>query len=171
MEQIIKKQNVFIYKTVNFFKKNYKNLLISFGGVFLVAFLGGLLVDTNSAWFNSLIKPSFYPPNFLFSFMWTILYILLAVALYLVLKQNVSKKTITLFVINGVLNVLWNLVFFSFNSAFLGVIVLVILIIFAYFLLKNLYENNYKASFYLVLPYFLWLFFAFLLNYAIYFLN
>jgi tryptophan-rich sensory protein len=152
-------------------KQNYKSMLLAFGGVFLVALLGSLLVDTTSAWFNSLIKPAFYPPNYLFSVMWTILYLMLAVALYLVLIKNTNnKKVLQLFVINGVLNVLWNLVFFRFHSAFFGVLVLVVLIIFAYFLVKEVYEKN-KVSFYLTVPYFLWLFFAFLLNYSIYFLN
>jgi len=166
----VKKQNNVLNKILTYFKNNYKQMLISFGGVFLVALLGSLLVDPNSVWFNSLIKPSFYPPNFLFSLVWTILYVALGFSLYFVLKHNNSKKIVNLFIINGVLNVLWNLVFFRLHSSFFGVIVLVVLIVFAYFLLKELYKAN-KLSFYLAVPYFLWLFFAFLLNYSIFFLN
>ncbi|MDD4211362.1 MAG: tryptophan-rich sensory protein, partial [Clostridia bacterium] len=67
-------------------------------------------------------------------------------------------------------NIVWSMVFFTFNNMFLGVVVLVLIIISAYFLVKELYLAS-KTSLYLALPYFIWLFYAFLLNYAIYFLN
>lgn len=170
MEGTIKKQNKWAYKAKRVFEKNWKSALIAFISVFLVAMLGGLFVKPNSVWFNSLIKPEFYPPNWLFGVMWTILYFLIAVGLFLVLQNKPSKKLIALYAVNGFLNIVWNLVFFTLESAFLGVIVLVLLIVFAYFLLKELYVTN-KTSFYLTLPYFIWLFFAFLLNYSIYLLN
>jgi translocator protein len=170
MEGIIKKQNKLLYKIKKNFKNNWKNALIAFGSVFLVAALGGILVNSDSVWFNGLVKPEFYPPNWLFSVMWSILYFLVGIGLFLILKNKPSKKLIYLYAINGFLNIFWNFVFFTLESAFLGAIVLVLLIIFAYYLLRELYKIN-KTSFYLTLPYFVWLFFAFLLNYSIYLLN
>jgi len=171
MEQIIKKRNKILFYFTNCLKKNWKYFLFSFGIVFLVALIGSFLVNTNSAWFNSLILPEFYPPSWLFSVMWSIIYLLVALGLYLLFKEHkFSKKLLILYGVNGILNIIWNIVFFRINSLFFGVVVLVILIIFAYFLVKELYEVN-KTSFYFTLPYFIWLFFAFLLNYAIYFLN
>ena len=169
--KVVKKQNVWMYKIKKFFLKYWKPILISFGSVFLVSLLGGLFVDSDSVWFNSLIKPEFYPPNWLFSVMWTLLYLLVAIGLLLlIVNKKLTKKLTFLYIMNGVLNIVWNIVFWTFENLFLGVIVLVILIIFAYFLIKELYLVQ-KPSFYLTLPYFVWLFFAFLLNYSIYFLN
>ena len=168
--KLVKNQNSILQKILNFIKKHYISIAISFFGVFIVALLGSLFVDSNSAWFNSLVLPSFYPPSILFSIVWSIIYILMAISLYFVLKKGISKNQIILYAVNGFLNILWTLVFFRFNSLIFSVIILVMLIIFAYFLLKSLYETN-KVSFYLTLPYFIWLFFAFLLNYSIYFLN
>ena len=168
--KLLKRQNMFFRNMINFIKKHYIHILISFFSVFLVAILGSLFTNPNSAWFNSLVLPSFYPPSILFSIVWSILYVLIGVGLYFVLQKGITKNQIILYAVNGFLNILWTLVFFRFNSLIFSVVILVVLIIFAYFLLKSLYETN-KLSFYLTLPYFIWLFFAFLLNYSIYFLN
>ena len=170
MEGAIKKQNKWVYKTKRLLTKNWKNVLIAFGSVFLVAMLGSLFVKPDSVWFNMLIKQEFYPPCWLFCVMWTILYNVVAVGLLLILQNKPSKKLIILYAVNGFLNVFWNLIFFTLQNAFLGVIVLALLIVFAYFLVRELYAVN-KTSFYLTIPYFVWLFFAFLLNYSIYLLN
>ena len=168
--QLVKNKSTFLAKVRKYIKKHYVSILIAFFSVFFVATIGSLLVDTNSTWFKSLILPSFYPPSILFSIVWSILYVLLGFGLYFVLQKGISKNQIILYSVNGFLNIFWNLVFFRFHSLAFSVILLAILIIFAYFLLKSLYESN-KLSFYLSLPYFIWLFFAFLLNYSIYFLN
>jgi|AntRauTorcE11897_2_1112592.scaffolds.fasta_scaffold00001_9 tryptophan-rich sensory protein len=167
---VVKKPNKNIYKIKKTATKFWKPALISFGAVFLVAILSSLLVNADAAWFVNLVKPIFYPPSWVFSVVWTIIYFLVAIGLFLVLLKPVSHRLIFLYVLNGLFNIIWNLVFFRFQSLFGGVLALAILIVFAYFLIKELYATN-RASFYLTLPYFLWLFFAFILNYSIYFLN
>ena len=168
---IVQKQNKSLYKIKKLFKNNWKPALISFGTVFLVSILGSIFTNPNSAWFTSLIKPKFYPPNWLFGVMWSIIYLLIAIGLFLILTKNkMTKKLTILYIANGILNIVWSMVFFTFNNMFLGVVVLVLIIISAYFLVKELYLAS-KTSLYLALPYFIWLFYAFLVNYAIYFLN
>jgi|LGVF01.1.fsa_nt_gb tryptophan-rich sensory protein len=167
---VVKKQNKYVYKLKKFLSEYWWQILASFGGVALVAVLGGLFLAPDANWFLNLAKPQFYPPDEIFLIIQTILYFLIAIGLVLVLKNNKGKKLIVLYIINGVLIILWNAVLFSLMSLFVGVIILAILVFFAYLLVKQLFETN-RPAFYLMLPYFIWLIFTFLLNYSLYFLN
>jgi tryptophan-rich sensory protein len=71
---VVKKPNKNIYKIKKTATKFWKPALISFGAVFLVAILSSLLVNADAAWFVNLVKPIFYPPSWVFSVVWTIIY-------------------------------------------------------------------------------------------------
>lgn len=171
MEHVETKKENKVFKNVKDFSLKYWwQALVSFGAVFLVGAISGLFNNTNSNWYNNLAKPMFLPEGEVFGIVWTILYVLLAVSLTIVLMGNGDKKVLWLYGVNFALQIAWNIAFFTFNSLFLGVVIMVLLIISAYLLLKELYGTN-KTAFYLVIPYFVWLIFAFILNYSFYFLN
>ena len=86
-----------------------------------------------SSWYAALEKPFFNPPNWIFGPVWTILYILMGISLYLVWKQNGTKPKIKsallVFAIQLILNVIWSVVFFVFYFP-IGALIVIILLCF-----------------------------------------
>lgn len=135
--------------------------------------IGGIF--TSSAiptWYATLTKPSFNPPNWLFGPAWTVLYILMGIALYLVWTSDKEKKKITyiVFFIQLVLNALWSIVFFGAHQtgwAFFEIVLLwlaILATIIAFYRIS-------KPAAYLLIPYILWVTFAAILNFSIWKLN
>lgn len=159
--------------------KNLWLFLLSFGSASLAAYLGSLLTTPNiDGWYASINKPSFNPPNYLFAPVWTVLFILMAIAFFLVLKECLSegrdkkyfRSAYLSFGAQLVLNVYWSFLFFFVHEpslAFFGLLSLwsmIIVNIYYFYKIK-------KASAYLLLPYLLWVTFAGVLNFAIWSLN
>lgn len=139
-------------------------------GVVITAVLGSVFVNLGMGWFNGLIKPSQWIPNFVIPIVWTIIYLL--VAIYMVLLSKSSKfykDNIVLFVANGILNVLWCFVFFTLHHTFLGVVVIVINAVLGYMLYLKQEKDNWLAKALLIYP--IWLTIATLLNAAMWILN
>lgn len=127
-----------------------------------------------STWYLSLKKPSFSPPNFLFAPVWTILFLLMGIAAYLVWVKNGSSSRIRLalgiFLVQLVLNVLWSYLFFGLQNpaVALGDIILLWLAILATII--GFFPLSRLAA-YLLLPYLFWVSFAAVLNFSIVRLN
>ena len=145
--------------------------LIIIFSILFVAGIGSLFVNLGMDWFDALQKPSQFPPNFIIPIVWTAIYVIFAVVLCLIVwKQKLQKRTIVLLIINGILNILWCLLFFTLNQTFLGIVSIVILAIFAFFLVLEIkqYKNLY---FYLTAIYPIWATIATCLNIALWVLN
>lgn len=148
-----------------------KNVIISTGSIILVAALGTLFTQLGMTWFDGLIKPTEWIPSFIIPIVWTIIYLAFAIVLFLwQQKRPLTTENIILLAINGVLNVLWCLVFFTFNQLFLGNVIIVINALFA---IRLLFEICKESAFYgLVLSiYPIWLCVATTLNVAVWILN
>lgn len=143
-------------------------LCVSLGSV------GGLVtVSEIPTWYASLNKPSFNPPNWLFGPVWTILYLLMGISVYMIWKQPVSKernKALQVFILQFILNFCWSFIFFGLHAtgwALIEMIALWILI-----LLSILhFAKHSKTAAWLLVPYILWVSFALLLNAVIWKLN
>ncbi len=124
-----------------------------------------------NSWYVFLIKPSFSPPNWLFAPVWTTLYILMGIALFLVWqKAKENKKAIIFFSAQLILNSLWSILFFGLKSPGLAlgeIVVLWLLILLTILQFKKIS----KSAAWLLLPYLLWVSFATFLNLAIFRLN
>lgn len=139
----------------------------------LIGALGTLWTASDGDWYKNIIRPSFNPPSWIFGPVWTLLFTLMGISLYLVwVSPNSKIRTIALiiFAIHFVLNVLWSYLFFGLNNpllAFIEILILLILIIITgiYF-----YKIN-KIAGYLFIPYVLWVSFASFLTYTIWRLN
>ena len=154
-------------------RKQEKILRIACSVLFFaaVAAMGAAFTDTSSEWYQSLIKPALQPPPIVFSIVWSVLYLMLAASLSLVsLMPDAQKKTLALYVLTGVLNVLWTYTFFTLQNPGGAVFVLIITIIAAIALFLDVYRHNKIAS-YLLIPYMVWLCFALYLNYELAFFN
>lgn len=136
-------------------------LLITFG----IALLPTIFINFDT---DSLVKPLLFPPKILFPIVWTILYFLMSISLYLSSKYN--KEIYKIYGIQLILNSLWSPLFFMFKIYLFSTIELLILIVFVAIMIKEMKLEN-KLSAYLQIPYFIWLLFALYLNVSIYILN
>ena len=148
-----------------------KNILLTFGLVLLVAGLGTLFTQLGMPWFDSLLKPTEWIPDYVIPIVWTVIYICIAVVLFLwTQNEGVPRQVVVLFVINGLLNILWCLIFFTFNSLFLGMVFILLNLVFAIYLLMSVekYRTIYARA---ILIYPVWLLIATSLNIAVWILN
>ncbi len=125
-------------------------------------------------WYNFLIKPPFNPPSWLFSPVWTILYILIGTSAYLVWMVGWENKEVkialSVYGVQLVLNTLWSILFFGLQSPFLGFLGIVPLWISIVLTILLFYRVSKKAA-YLLIPYILWVSFAAILNFTVWQLN
>jgi len=155
--------------------KNFaKLLLLVFGCEFVGLIATPVTITSIPTWYVHLNKPFFSPPNFIFGPVWTILYCLMGVSLYLVLQKGMEKKTVQtavyFFVTQLFFNFLWSLIFFGLHQplfALVDIIAMLMTIILAMLNFKKLSQT----AFYLLVPYLLWVSFATLLNASVVLLN
>jgi translocator protein len=124
-------------------------------------------------WYETLNRPSFNPPNWLFGPVWTTLYLLMGISLFLIWKQSVSKErntSILVFTLQLLLNFGWSFIFFYFNMIGFAFIEIILLWISIVIMLVLFYKIKPMAS-YINIPYLLWVTFATVLNGSYYFLN
>ena len=149
--------------------KNFFKFLI----ILIPWFVGGLLFRSDTIFYKNLIKPTFAPPSIIFPIVWTILYVLIAISIYLILKNNKLKDipnyTKTL-IINYFSNQVFSFLFFTLKSPFLALIDTFIVLISSLFLYYESKELN-KTSSKLLIPYIIWNMFATILIIFIFFMN
>lgn len=136
-------------------------------------FIGGLLFRSDTIFYKSLNKPAFAPPSIVFPIVWTILYILIAISIYLIYKDNSYKNTPEYnktLLINYFSNQVFSFLFFTLKSPFLALIDTVIVLISSLFLYYESKELN-KISAKLLIPYIIWNIFAAILIISIFFMN
>ncbi len=124
-------------------------------------------------WYATLHKPIFSPPNWVFGPVWTLLYILMGIALYKIVtsrKSQESSRAIRLFIIQLILNTLWSIIFFGLHNPVLAFVDIVALWITIVLTMQAFYKIN-KVAGNLLIPYILWVSFATILNVAIVILN
>ena len=146
---------------------------------FLPGIIGVFVTPVSSGqnlWYNSLNVSSLTPEGWVFSFVWTILYFLIGLALFFVMqKPNTNNKydktnAYILFTINIIFNALWSFAFFGAELPEVALIILTALIVTAIFMARAFFRIS-TAAFWLTIPYILWLMFAFYLNGMIIYLN
>lgn len=125
-------------------------------------------------WYQTLNKPPFSPPNWIFGPTWTILYFLMGVATFLVWEKGLKEKGVKValyyFSAQLFLNFLWSILFFGLHSAILGLIDIAALWVLIALTIMKFFPVSKTAS-YLLIPYILWVSFATILNFAIVVLN
>lgn len=152
-------------------KKMITNIVVALISIVVVAALGSILVYLGMSWFDGLRKPTEWIPNFVIPLVWTIVYLTFGVILFLWLKQEeLETNVFVLLIINGALNILWCLVFFTFEQLFLGNVVLIINMLFAVKLIFAISRVRYTYSLILSI-YPIWLSIATTLNIALWILN
>lgn len=136
--------------------------------------LSALITKDNIEIYKAFAKPPLAPPGWLFPVVWSVLYVLMGIASFLILERGYEKDyvkdAINFYAIQLILNFLWPILFFRFRLPFLAFWELVILWIFAGITTAKFYRIKHAAGF-LMLPYWIWLTFAAYLNLGIWLLN
>lgn len=155
-------------------KIKWKQLLICIAIPLAVGALSALLSGDGMAEFAALNKPALSPPAWLFPVVWTLLYILMGIAAYLVSTSAAPtdkiKTALTVYGIQLAVNFFWSIIFFRFSMylfAFFWLILLWLLIIVT--MVRFCKVRELAGD--LIIPYLLWVTFAGYLNFGIYLLN
>ncbi len=146
---------------------------ISLIGFLLLVLGGGLLIgyfNTPGIWHEQLIKPGFNPPSWAFGPVWTILYVMIAVAGWRLWQQNPkSPESISWWNQLG-LNFLWSPVFFTAHQIDLALIIIFLLLVTIVFIIIRTWRTDRLVA-WLMVPYAAWVSFASALNASIWMLN
>jgi len=159
-------------------RSKINEFLLLFASIIICQLAGvfGSLFTTPSIplWYASINKPSFNPPNWIFAPVWTTLFLLMGIALFLIWRKGFKEKDIkiafSVFIFQLVLNVLWSFLFFGLQSPFAAFIEIIFLWIAILITIILFLRISWVASI-LLIPYMLWVSFASVLNFAIWRLN
>jgi translocator protein len=153
---------------INFFKFIPSIVICQLAGIIGSFFT----VSSVSTWYVTLNKPFFNPPHWLFGPVWITLYLLMGISLYLIWNNDGkdSKSALIVFSIQLGLNTLWSLLFFGLKNPLLAFIEIILLWLFIVLTILFFYQKSKTASF-LLIPYLLWVSFASVLNFSIFYLN
>lgn len=137
-------------------------LLINFGALAIGGFFTGKGVPSD--WYLNLNKAPWTPPGWMFGFAWTTIMICFSIYLaYLWPITENKKMLVILFIIQWILNVCWNPVFFHYHNVLFGLILIGLLTLAIGYMLWQ-YRDEMKHWTALILPYFVWLLVATSLN-------
>ena len=153
-----------------------KNKILSFILFTLATYsasaIGGFATITfKEPWYSLLIKPSFNPPDWIFAPVWTTLYLMMTIAIWIFWhSKNRDMKTVYIYLIHLIFNTTWSLVFFVLHKMILALLILIILIYLIIILILRFKRVNLLSS-YMMIPYLLWCTFALFLNISLIILN
>ncbi|MBK7304148.1 MAG: tryptophan-rich sensory protein [Saprospiraceae bacterium] len=140
----------------------------------LVGATSGLLtIEGINEWYPFLLKPFFNPPNYIFGPVWTVLYLVMGISLFLIWDSDATKfrtRALAVFSAQLLLNFLWSFLFFYLRSPLLALIDIMLL----WWLIStmiSLFVKINKTAGYIQIPYLLWVSFATVLNASIWYLN
>ena len=126
------------------------------------------------AWYATLDKPVFTPPNWLFSPVWITLFFLMGISLYLIWRRGLAERRVRLalgfFGLQLLSNILWSVLFFGLKSPLAGLIDIVVLWVAIALTIFYFFKVS-KSAAVLLLPYIVWVSFASVLNFFIWRLN
>ena len=157
-------------KKIDWFKLAASIVLCQLAGVIGSVFTFSSIPN----WYAGINKPDFNPPNWVFGPVWTSLYTLMGVSLYIVwskgLKNKKARTALIAFGAQLVLNSLWSVLFFGLQNPFLAFVEIILLWV-AILISLVLFYRISKTAGLLLVPYLLWVSFAALLNFSIWQLN
>lgn len=137
--------------------------------------IGSIATAANvTGWYQTINRPWFTPPGWLFGPAWTTLYILMGISLFLILREGWERRDVRIatgiFALQLFVNALWSFLFFGIPSPLLGLICILILWCLIFWMIIT-FSRISKTAAYLNIPYIAWVSFATLLNASIYLLN
>lgn len=141
----------------------------------IIYLFGTVFTEQNYEWFLSLNMPAYNPPSWVFMLVWAILFVLIAISAILVLfapdkQRKKCNLVMIMYVINALLNSLFNVLFFGFHSIELALFQLPFFLASIILMITCSYRVS-KIAAYLLIPYLLWGLYATILMVSVYFIN
>ena len=162
------------YIVNNMSKSDKKRLALCVAIPLVTGILSAFATKNRMADFDLVAKPPLSPPGWVFPVVWTVLYILMGVASYLVLSSSAYKtkidKALMLYGVQLAVNFFWSIIFFNLGEYLFSFVCLVLLLFLVVYTAKLFFDCN-KTACYLLIPYILWIVFAGYLNFGIFVLN
>lgn len=155
------------------FTEKTKSLFFFLSITFSASFIGRIVTAASKEpWYSNLQKSSLTPPGWVFGIVWPLLYVAMALAVWLAYNSAVNNKEhiLKLYFIQLAVNASWTPVFFGMHSIIGGMLIIPALLVCIAFLMREYYPQL-MTSFYLMVPYFAWCCFALVLNITLYLLN
>ena len=154
------------------FKNKFLTFILFFIFTYSASLIGGLAtINFKEPWYSLLNKPVFNPPDWIFAPVWTILYLMMTIAIWIFWhSKGRDMPTVYIFFIHLIFNTTWSIIFFVFHNLVLALIILIVLILLIINLMFRFRRVN-MLSFYMMIPYLLWCFFALILNFNLIVLN
>lgn len=155
--------------------KDWLKLIFSIVICESAGFIGSIFTAPSiPGWYANLEKPALNPPSWVFGPVWTVLYLLMGISLFLIWraskKHNERKKALTLFGVQLALNAIWSPLFFGAQNPGVAFVVIIAMWITILLTILAFFKINRPAA-YLLIPYLAWVTFASYLNYGIWILN
>ena len=155
-------------------KIDFNKLIKSIAITLIAGGLSAFLTRNSMETFEALNQPPLSPPGWLFPIVWTILYILMGISLYLILQSDADEETVQeaqkIFYFQLALNFLWPLLFFNMGWFLLAFVELLVLWGAVISMIRQFAQTS-KLAAYLNIPYLIWLTFAAYLNLGVWWLN
>ena len=130
-----------------------------------------MTVTFKEPWYSQLLKSNYNPPDWVFAPVWTTLYLMMTVAIWLFWhSKNRDVNTIFIYFIHIVFNTTWSIVFFGLHQILFALMVLLVLIFLIIIIIQRFKRVN-LVSYYLMIPYLLWTTYALFLNLNLLILN
>jgi translocator protein len=149
-------------------------LLIFFAICFAVGASGSVFTASSvKTWYPGLLKPAGTPPSWVFGPVWSLLYLLMATAAWLVWRQRIHqdvRAALALFMTQLILNGLWSFIFFGLRKPGAALLEIILLLI-AIAVTATRFAEFSRVAFWLMTPYAVWVLYASYLNFGIWRLN
>ena len=154
------------------FKNKFLTFILFFVITYSASLIGGLAtINFKEPWYSLLNKPSFNPPDWIFAPVWTTLYLMMTISIWIFWhNRNRDMNTVYIYFINLIFNTTWSVIFFVFHNMVLALFVLILLIALIINLILR-YRRVTMISAFLMIPYLLWCCFALILNFNLIILN
>ncbi|HOJ31519.1 MAG TPA: tryptophan-rich sensory protein [bacterium] len=155
--------------------KKFLKLAASIVLCLLAGAIGSIFTSSSVGnWYRTLNKPIFNPPDWIFAPVWTLLYIMMGISLFMVwtaeMEKSLKRMAFLIFAIQLILNILWSVLFFGLQNPVLSLIEIFVLWI-AILIAILVFKKISILSAFLLMPYLAWVTFAAFLNYSIVTLN
>ncbi len=153
-----------------------KNKFLSFITFFVITYSASLIgafasINYKDPWYFLLNKPFFNPPDWIFGPVWTVLYLMMTISIWIYWNsKNKDMKTVYIYLIHLVVNTTWSVIFFIFHKMFFAFLLIIILLSLIINLILRFKRVNILSA-YLMIPYLLWCSFALILNISLIILN
>lgn len=141
----------------------------------LAGIIGSIFTSPSiDGWYASIVKPELNPPSWVFGPVWTTLFALMGIAVFLIWEKGLSHKGVKfalgIFTVQLVLNIFWSIIFFGLHSPG-GAFIEIIFLWLAILATIVSFVKISKLAAWLMIPYIIWVSFAMYLNYSIWILN